>query len=254
MIVRNINHDEVDKYCRVGLEEKRALEFKDRILKAWEEKRSYPEWFFVIEEGGKFIGRLGFDMFLSDPLNLMVWGLVIPDEKDYFEAGEKLFKGALESLSGKGLKLITHHLYEKDNKKFSESRELFLRVGFTIQQEKFSYRFTDGSIPKLSDRLIFKTLKEVGEEEFINAMIRVTKGTLDSFDARDVARLGEYRQAQDSFNGLKDLDYNEKWWKLAYEPNGDFAGLILSQKFNNGRHDRDDAAAGPARTARATAP
>lgn len=78
MIVRSIKPDEVTEFCSLGFEEERALNFKDRILKAWQEKRSYPEWCFVVEEDGRFIARVAFDIFLSEPRNLMVWGHYAP--------------------------------------------------------------------------------------------------------------------------------------------------------------------------------
>lgn len=232
MIVRSIKPDEVTEFCSLGFEEERALNFKDRILKAWQEKRSYPEWCFVVEEDGRFIARVAFDIFLSEPRNLMVWGHYAPEGEAYLKTGQVLFRGAIEELKGKGFRLIEHHLYGKDDIKFNESKELFLSSGFEIHQEKKNYLFTKEQLPQLSGRLIFKSLREVGEDKYISAVKIVTEKTLDSYDEKDVMELGIEEVARSNFYGLKDIDYNEEWWKLAYEHNGDFIGLIVPQKFN----------------------
>lgn len=233
MIVRNINKEEVTEFCSLGLENDGAISFRDRILKAWEERRSYPEWCFVVEEDGRFLARVAFDIFPSEPKNLMVWALYVPEGEDYFKIGQELFKGAIEKFRDKGFRLIEHHLYGNDNSKFNQSRELFLSSGFKILQEKRSYLFTREQLPELSERLIFKSLREVGEEEFIKAVKIVTEKTLDSYDEMDVLELGAEEAARSYFYGLKDIAFNEDWWKLAYELNGDFAGLIVPQKFND---------------------
>ncbi|MDF2673413.1 MAG: pSRTUE45c [Clostridiales bacterium] len=232
MIVRSINPYEINEFCSVGLNEEKAIKFKERMLKAWEEKRSYPEWCFAVEQEGRFIARVAFDIFPSEPLNLMVWGLYAPEGCDYLKIGESLFCGAIKQLEGKGFKLIEYHLYGKDDSKFNENKELFLRSGFEIQQEKKNYMFTEGHIPELSGRLNFKALREVGEKKYIVAMKKVTEKTLDSYDEKDVKELGAEEAARTYFYGLKDIDFNEDWWKLAYEHNGEFAGLIVPHKFN----------------------
>lgn len=232
MIVRSINPDEINEYCSLGLDEEKALKFKERMLKAWQEKRSYPEWCFVVEQDRRFIARVAFDIFPSEPFNLMVWGFYVSEECDYLKIGESLFCGAIKQFEEKGFRLIEHHLYGKDDNKFNENRELFLKSGFEIHQEKKNYMFTGGQLPELSGRLDFRALREVGEEEYIIAMKKVTEKTLDSYDEKDVKELGAEEAARTYFYGLKDIDFNEDWWKLAYEHNGDFAGLIVPHKFS----------------------
>lgn len=232
MILRNINPSEIDEFCHLGLDEEMARNFQEKILKAWEEKRSYPEWCFVTEENGKFTSRVAFDIFPSEPRNLMVWGLYVPEGEYYIERGTRLFKAAAEKFKSQGFKLIEHHLYGKNDKKFEMLRELFLESGFKVMQEKKNFLFTDGELPPLSGRLTFKSLREVGEEKYINAIMKVTENTLDTYDQMEVREMGAGEAAKSNFYGLKDIDYNEDWWKLAYEKGGDLAGLIIPHKFS----------------------
>jgi RimJ/RimL family protein N-acetyltransferase len=232
MIVRSINPDDINEFCNVGLDEEKALKFKERIIKAWEEKRSYPEWCFVAEEDERFVAKVAFDIFPSEPRNLMVWGLYVPEGEDYLKIGKELFKGAIEQFKNEGFKLIQYHLYGKNDMELNEPRELFLRSGFEIQQEKRNYLFGKEQLPELSGRLTFKSLREVGKEEYINGIKRVTEKTLDTYDEKDVKELGAEKMARRYFYLLKDIDFNEDWWKLAYEHNGDFAGLIVPHRFN----------------------
>lgn len=233
MIVRSIKPEEVAEFCMVGLDEEKAHDFKEKMLKAWEENRSYPEWCFVVEEDGLFIARTAFDIFPSEPRNLMVWALYVPEGEDYLGIGEKLFKEAINYFRDKEFKLLQYHLYGKDDSKFGQSRKLYLKSGFQIHQEKKNYLFTEEQLPELSGRLTYKSLRVVGEEKYINAIKRVTEKTLDTYDEKDVNELGAEEAARNSFYMLKDIDHNEEWWKLAYEHNGDFIGLIVPHKFND---------------------
>lgn len=232
MIVRNIMPGELTEFCYLGFEEERARNFNERILKAWEEKRSYPEWCFVAEENGRLAAKVAFDIFPSEPGNLMVWGLYVPEGENYIKTGAQLFKAAAEQFKYKGFKLIEHHLYGKGDRNFNNLRDLFLESGFKIMQEKKNFLFTGGELPLLSGKLTFKSLKEVGEEEYISAIRRVTEKTLDTYDEKEVQELGEEEAARSNFYGLKDIDFNDDWWKLAYEENGDLAGLIVPHKFD----------------------
>lgn len=232
MIVRSISFDEINEFCRIGRGEEDARKFKEKMVKALDEKRSYLEWCFVVEDGGKFISRLAFDILPSEPLNLMVWGFYVPEGQNYLNIGEKLFKGAIEQFKCRGIKLIEYHLYGNEDKKFNEQRDLLLTAGFEIQQEKKNYQFAEGKLPELSGRLQYKSLSEVGELECINVIKRVTEKTLDTYDKKDVKEFGAEEAARKYFYGLKDIDFNEDWWKLAYENNGDIAGLIIPHRFS----------------------
>ena len=232
MKVRCISPDELNEFCGLGLGDEEARLFRTRLLRSWEEKRSYPEWCFVLEEQGGFIGRVAFDVFPSEPLNLMVWRYYIPEGDGFLEKGAELFRGAIEALAGKGLRSIEYHLYGTGDKKFDDARDLFLGAGFEIRQQKKNYKFTEGKLGEMTDRLVFKALAEVGEEAFINAIERVTKGTLDAYDEKDFRTMGSHEAARNYYYGLRDIQLNEEWWKLAYEQKGDFVGLIVPQRFN----------------------
>ena len=233
MKARCIAPEEINEFCSVGLGREDAVAFKTKLAKAWEEKRSSPKWCFVVEEDGRFIARVTFDIFPSEPRNLMVWRYYVQEGEGCLDTGVYLFKSAIEALSGKGLRLIEYHLYGSGDKRFQDQRDLFLGAGFEVRQEKKNFRFTEDRLIELSDRLVFKTLEEVGEEAFVHAIERVTEGTLDSYDEKDVCTMGKTKAAKFYFDGLKDIECNSAWWKLAYEYNQGFVGLIVPQKFTS---------------------
>lgn len=233
MKVRSISKNEIHEFCKLGHNEEEGLLFKNALQEAWEDNRSFPHWCFVLEDDEKFVAGVAFDVLQSEPLNLMLWRLYIPSGEDFLDIGIRLLRGAVENLKYEELNLIEYHLYGCDDKIFDDKKAVFLGVGFEIKQRKKNYRLKDGNIGQWSGRLILKTLSEVGQEKFVEAIRTVTEGTLDSYDELDVMKLGRDMAARNCFDSLKDIHCNEDWWKLAYEPNGDFAGLIIPQKFSS---------------------
>lgn len=79
------------------------------------------------------------------------------------------------------------------------------RVGFVLRREtsRFEWRRENG-LPAVARRLGFRALDEVGEEEFVGAIERVSEGTLDREiqDERDELRPAE---------AARQLEYDPAW-------------------------------------------
>lgn len=233
MGVRKISSKEILDFCKIGNQEEDALKLQERVIKAFEEKRSKIEWFYILEKEGRQIGRVAFDTFPSESGSLMPWLLYIAEEEDYIRNGVELLNEAIKDLKGKGINLIVQHLYGNGDQKFNAKRDLLLNCGFEIEQRKKSFIFSEGRLPTSNNQLNFKSIKELDDEMYIDAIMKVTEGTLDSYDEMEVKKMGARVAAENSFNTLKDIDFHADWWKLAYEEDGSFVGLILSQKFND---------------------
>ena len=52
-------------------------------------------------------------------------------------------------------------------------------VGFSLKRETDRFEWRGGGGPAVPDRLVFRTLEEVGDDAFVDAMGRVSEGTLD---------------------------------------------------------------------------
>ena len=227
MRIRSINIDEVDKYSKISMVDSEA--FKDSLLLDINDDIVKLKWCYVLEDEGKFIGRIVGGSFDD---NFQILRINIYERRD--DIREKFLKYVIDDVKSQGYDSVEAHLYS-DNVQFKNYKNMFLNVGFKITQEKYSYLWDKSNIREvksLSKGLNFKTLKEVGEKEYVKAIEAVTENTLDRDDIENVKTLGKEAAAQRYFNELKEIDFNEEWWKLAYK-NEKLVGLIIPQKFND---------------------
>ncbi len=118
----------------------------------------------------------------------------------------------------------------------SEKRiELLKSVGFSLVRETIRFEWQDTQAEILpSTRLIFRSLDEVGEDAFVNAIALASSQTLDRSIKEDQSRLGLQQEAVERFNKMKALKYKLAWWQLAYIPNGSLVGLIMPAENDGG--------------------
>jgi RimJ/RimL family protein N-acetyltransferase len=105
--------------------------------------------------------------------------------------------------------------------------ELLESVGFSLRRKTSRFERRGNEPPTEPGRLMFRTLEEVGKETFIEAMERVSEGTLDREIRAEREKLGTKRAAQEFFDDASRVQHDTSWWRLAYEPNGELAGLVM---------------------------
>ena len=230
MKIRSIIANEIETFAMITHSKSRL---KQILINMWKDNESSPEWCFVVEEEGEFIARVAYWAFTSSPDEIKIMGLYLPWDDDYLSIGTELLLESLKQMQVKGATNIEVRLYS-DSTTFLEKRvELFNKVGLVLTQEKQNYIIEQINEPIIiPDRLIFRTLPEVGNETFINAIKQVTAGTLDKVDSLELKNLGAEKAAINYFNILKDIDYKPNWWQLAYDSYGTLVGLVVPQKFS----------------------
>ncbi|MPM78189.1 hypothetical protein SDC9_125200 [bioreactor metagenome] len=222
MILRNIEENEIDSVIKATTPEKSTL--KD-ILESWiNEGITKLEWCFVVEEDDNILGRLIYGVFDNSLKILDIWMQNFNDETK-----EKLLSDSLKIMKLQGFNNVECHLYS-DKNNFQQYVRALTSLNFKITQEKKSFIWEEEIINSLSGDVYFSTLGQVGSRKFINAIEKVTEGTLDEDDLAWVKEFGSKEAAIKYFNLLKDIDYNEDWWKLAYNEEHELLGLIVSQR------------------------
>jgi RimJ/RimL family protein N-acetyltransferase len=105
--------------------------------------------------------------------------------------------------------------------------ELLESAGFALRRETGRFGWHGEKLPVEPGRLAFRTLEETGEEAFVDAMMRVSEGTLDREISEERERLGPRRAAREFFHDAQRVKYDPSWWRLAYAPGGELAGLVM---------------------------
>lgn len=70
-------------------------------------------------------------------------------------------------------------------------------------------------------------MAELSEAQFVIAIEDVTRDTLDRDDVDNNAMYGTKKAAEMYYELLKEIDFNQDWWKLAYDLNDEFVGLVV---------------------------
>ncbi len=172
---------------------------------------------------------------LDKPLDLVLLDLDWENE-DHLAAGTKF----LEQMTAKMRELGAEETgYVLDSpscwpqwQHFPEKRIILLKqIGFKIQRETYRFEWNDkAALSAISHDLIFRTFTEAGEARFVEAIKRVTEGTLDRRSQRDRELLGEEMEAQSMFEDLTKMEYDPAWWQLAYAHDGQLIGLVMPAK------------------------
>ena len=109
-----------------------------------------------------------------------------------------------------------------------ERREEVLEgVGFVFRRETGRFEWRGGEPPTVPERLSLRTLEEVGEEAFVDAMMEVSTGTLDREIQAETERLGARGAAREFFEDAQKVQHDPSWWRLAYALDGELVGLIM---------------------------
>jgi ribosomal protein S18 acetylase RimI-like enzyme len=191
-----------------------------------------PEWCFVAEEEGRPIGRVALWTLpgAEKPFALVL--LDVPWE-DHLGAGIRLLGDVLDEARRLGAREIEHVVDAPPmGPQFQHSPEkrvgLLRTVGFALRRETDRFQWWGEGPPAASGRLSFRALEEVGEDAFVDAMRRVSEGTLDREIRDERERLGPHGAARDFFEDARRVEHESSWWQLAYDGrSGDLVGLVM---------------------------
>jgi len=192
-----------------------------------------PEWCFVAEEAGEGpLGRVAFWTLpgMEEPFALVL--LDLPWDGDYMGVGRRVLGDVLENARALGAGEIEHVLDDPPMRPqfqhHSKKRiELLESAGFAFRRETGRFEW-HGEEPSVTPtRLTFRTLEEVGEDAFVDAMREVSGGTLDREIRGERERLGAQRAAREFFEDAQKVKHAPAWWRLAYAPDGELVGLVM---------------------------
>lgn len=242
MLIRPIHREELKVFAAFSNQPERNERFLAYLTTMWEEGYVRPEWCFVAEEAGAFIGRIVYWTLPSLDNFFEVDVLEAPWSANYLEVGTKLLHDSLAQMQLQAEAIIQYTLdtpYPISTSVMStdvdQRIEVIEKFGFSLIREtrRFEWKETQTQIAS-SQRLVFRTLDNVGEEAFINTIMRVSENSLDRILQQETEKLGLERYADEKFKTLKAFKYKPTWWQLAYTQDGSLVGLIMSAENDGG--------------------
>lgn len=99
-------------------------------------------------------------------------------------------------------------------------------AGMTMLVERYRYRWTpEQGMPARPGRLDFRP--EPDDAVILDVFRRIHQGSLDAHTRRTIAASGLDAAAREDLDILRWMPSPRDWWRLAYIPGGDLAGLTV---------------------------
>ena len=237
MHIRPVRADELDLFVGAAGTPDHRKEVEHYLKSMFAAGSMRPEWCFVAEEqqGDRPLGRVAFWTLpgMEKPLALVL--LDVPWDDDYMGVGTRLLKDVLESARALGAEEVEHVVdYPPMRPQFQhhpEQRiELLESVGFAFRRETRRFEWRGGEPPAIPGRLSFRTLEQIGEDAFVEAMRMVSEGTLDREIQGERERVGAERAEREFFEDARRVEHEPSWWRLAYTPEEKLVGLVMPAK------------------------
>ncbi len=232
MMLRPVRADELGTFAALPGEPERNAAIREYVARMVASGAMRPEWCFVAEAAGAAVGSVAYWTLpgMDAPLDLVL--LEAPWDEPGLDAGALILAHALRGMRRLGAETAGHVLDAPPAapqwQHHPERRAALLaRAGFALRRETIRVEWTGGDPPPEPRRLTFRPLEEVGDAAFVDAIARVSAGTLDREIRGERERQGAAAAARELFDDLRQLGHRPGWWELAFAPGGDLAGLVL---------------------------
>jgi GNAT superfamily N-acetyltransferase len=232
MHIRPVRTDELDLFVEAAGTPAHRREVEQYLESMFTAGSMRPEWCFVAEDDSGPLGRIAFWTLpgMEKPFALVL--LDVAWDGAYMDVGTRLLGAVLDMARALGAGEIEHVVddppMQPQFQNYPEKRaELLLGVGFALRRETDRFERREGETPAVPERVSLRTLKEVGEDAYVEAMMEVSEETLDREIRGGRERLGALRAAREFFEDARRVKHDPAWWQLAYSPNGDLVGLVM---------------------------
>jgi GNAT superfamily N-acetyltransferase len=235
MRTRPVHTEELDLFVEAASSPEHREEVRRYLKSMFTAGSMRPEWCFIAQEEkeDRPLGRVAFWTLpgMGEPFALVL--LDLPWDGDYMGVGTRLLGDVLNEARSLDAKEIEHVLDAPPMRpQFQHSPEerveMLRSVGFAFRRETGRFEWRGGEPNAEPARLSYRTLEEVGDEAFVEAMRRVSEGTLDREIREERERLGPQEAAREFFEDAQRVDHGPTWWRLAYSRlEGELVGLVM---------------------------
>jgi ribosomal protein S18 acetylase RimI-like enzyme len=192
-----------------------------------------PEWCVLEVEHGRPVARAAL---WTLPGHEVPTDIVLVDadwDDPELAAGHLLLARVHELAVGEGAAALSHHVdspagppqYQENHE---ERIRLLLESGYELLRDGLRWRYVgEPSTIRQDAPLSFRSLPEIGEDAFVEAMAATYEGTRDSWLLSLIEEHGQVGAARADFAEYQALDYLPDWWELAFTEGGALVGVVM---------------------------
>lgn len=237
MHIRPLEAHELDLFAGINTDAAHVPSIREYLDRLLTRNVIRVDGCFVAERDGQPIARVAFWNLSSTPAPTDLILLDVPWQQPNGQAvGQQLLDTVLQTARTLGSTSLGHVLDSPPvapQWQFHADERIRLLESAGFRMERHAYRFEWQSAGKplpFPEGLTFRSLPDVGEAAFLDAIARVSEGTFDQRIREDRERLGVAGEARLTFDDLRSMEYDPAWWQLAYAPDGALVGLIMPCK------------------------
>lgn len=217
--VRPIQIGEFPRFLSIGTSHEHLGDIKKYVNELLEFGCTRLEWCYVLENNGDFLGRFIFWSLpkLDKPLDMVLLDLDWSNEK-YLELGTLFLEKTKDiskdlSIANLGYVLDSPAQYPQWQEHFNKRSKLLETSGFKVSRKtkRFTYSSSALLVNFNYENFIVRSLEDVDGNEYIKAILEVSKSTLDERINFDINSIGALAQAEETFKYLKNMDYKPSW-------------------------------------------
>jgi ribosomal protein S18 acetylase RimI-like enzyme len=152
-------------------------------------------------------------------------------------AGRALLSKVNELAAAHGADALSHHVDSPPGPpQYQENDEARIRLltesGYELMRDglRWAYSGSPSQEAAGAQSLVFRSLPEVGEEVFVEAIASTYQGTRDSWITSNIEQHGMLGAARQDFLEYQGLGHLPEWWELAYTEDGALAGVIIAAR------------------------
>ncbi|MBI2900139.1 MAG: hypothetical protein HYY17_08130 [Planctomycetes bacterium] len=216
--MRSIARGELSRFSRaLSRSKKEAAQNARDLARLFKRGEFRPERCFVAERDGEIVARLAYWALPDSPRDLHIALFRFRRRRD----GVALLRDTLRRVRGRSADCCVTGS--------GPALRALEDAGFRLAHDRCRYMRRRTTRLRVPDRLTYRPWSEVGERAYLDAILRVTKGTLDRMDGDDARRRGPRAAARTYLSVLKMVERPCDRWELAYDASGALAGLVVPQ-------------------------
>lgn len=237
--IRPIQTDELSTFITTATDPDHVDEIQQYVDDLLAKGAMRTDWCYLVERDGHPIGRGAFWTLptLDHPFALVL--LDIPWQSEAAsDVGTALLQEMLHaarSLGADQLEYVIDTPVQPPQWQVhpDERTSLLEQAGFKMLRETVRFELEGGKAGhQLSEAhdVLFRSIADVGESAFIDAIQRVSAAALDQRTRDQREKLGPEDEARENFEDLTSLEYDPTWWEVAYTPDEDLVGVTVPVK------------------------
>jgi ribosomal protein S18 acetylase RimI-like enzyme len=206
-------------------------EYAESLLR---QRCTKPGWCLIGRDGERPVARGALWALPDQPVPTDVV-LIDADWNEPDLARGKALLGQLHELGARfGAEALGHSVDSPPGPpQYQESEEARIRLltesGYELVRDGVRWLRT-GPIEQHDSSLVFRTLPEVGDDAFVEALAATYEGTRDSWINRTIGEHGRLGAARADFVEQQGMEYRPEWWELAYTADGALAGVVMAAR------------------------